>query len=71
MKSSLMRISNKRNRICGQIASRLFPKYQKNPGWLTRNAFAVGDGVAVIRYRARNMGDWGAIHQVSTAVITA
>lgn len=64
MNKSLMRISNKLNRICGQIACRFFPKYRKNPGWLTRNAFAVGDGVSVIRYRAHNMGDWGAVHQV-------
>ena len=64
MNSLFTRISNKLNRICGDAASRLFAQYRKNPGWLVRNAFAVGGAMAEIRYRAHDGGDWGAVHQV-------
>src|SRR5437870_4350233 len=59
-----MRITNKLNRVRGELARRVFSEYQQNPGWLVRNAFAVGDGRAEVRYRAHEAGDWGAIHQV-------
>jgi FkbM family methyltransferase len=59
-----MRISNKLNRLRGELACRFMPEYRTNPGWLVRNTFAIGDSPAAIRYRAHEIGDWGAVHQV-------
>jgi FkbM family methyltransferase len=64
MNKLFLRINNKLNRIRGAIACRWFQEYRQNPGWLIRNAFMVGDGVADIQYRAHDTGDWGAVHQV-------
>jgi FkbM family methyltransferase len=59
-----MRIMNKLNRIRGELARRFVSEYQRNPGWLVRNTFAVAGGEAAIRYRAHEVGDWGAVYQV-------
>lgn len=59
-----MRIINKLNRIRGELACRFMPEYRRNPGWLVRNTFAIAGGSAAIRYRAHEIGDWGAVHQV-------
>lgn len=58
------RISNKLNRIRGELACRFVPEYRKNPGWLVRNTFSIGGAETAIRYRAHEIGDWGAVHQV-------
>src|SRR4051812_1083223 len=58
------RIANKLNRIRGELACRFVPEYRSNPGWLVRNTFAVAGMDAAIHYRAHDMGDWGAVHQV-------
>jgi FkbM family methyltransferase len=65
MKNSLaIRITNKLNRVRGELACRFFSQYRKHPGWLVRNTFAIAGDQAEVRYRAHEAGDWGAIHQV-------
>jgi FkbM family methyltransferase len=64
MNKFLMRITNKLNRLRGSVALRLSKEDRTNPGWLIRNVFTVGDGIAEISYRAHDIGDWGAVHQV-------
>src|SRR4051812_35664533 len=59
-----MRITNKLNRVRGELACRVSSQYRQNPGWLVRNIFSIGDRRAEVRYRAHEVGDWGAIHQV-------
>lgn len=64
MSPFMRRVTNKFNRVSGDLACRLSAQYRRNPGWLVRNTFAIGPEEASIRYRAHESGDWGAVQQV-------
>ena len=64
MNKLINRTSNKIHRTYGELVCHLFQHRNQEKDCLIHNTFPVGDGVAEIRYRARNEGDWGAVHQV-------
>ena len=64
MSKLAMRVKNKFNRVVGEMACGISEEYRKNPGWLVRNTFLLGDEVAAIQFRAHDAGDWGAVQQV-------
>jgi len=64
MNRLLNRIHNKISRTFGEVGYRFISDGINGKPSLIHNKFLINDGVAEIRFRAGNEGDWGAIHQV-------